>query len=333
MRKLTRIILRNMSPLHLGMGRDAYDTASNRLPSDSLSAALASVRALQGKHEDIEEFLRSFTISSAFPYCGNEFFLPRPCGRLPIRVKGMQEKEYRKDLKKIQYISSSLWHPMMKGDTIEIEPAQLHGEFLIAEPVADYKKPMTHVANQRVMVPRADDKDAVPFTFEWTFFLHGDIESGLYCIVDCEDSVRAEIIDLFKLLGSSGIGSDRTVGGGLFDVEVDEIDWQDISGKATMLLSTYIPQESEIELLNLTSSNYMLLKRGGFMSGSSNEKTRQLRRKTVYMFDTGSIFDTTHPFEGKIVNLAPEWNAEGMHPVFRCGRPLCVTVNMHYDEK
>ena len=333
MRKLTRIILRNMSPLHLGMGRDAYDTASNRLPSDSLSAALASVRASQGKHEDIEEFLRSFTISSAFPYCGNEFFLPRPCGRLPIRVKGMQEKEYRKDLKKIQYISSSLWHAIMKGDTIEIESAQLQGEFLIAEPDIDYKKPMTHVVNQRVMVPRADDQDAVPFTFEWTFFLHGDLESGLYCIMDCEESHRTELIELFKSLGSSGIGSDRTVGGGLFDVEVDEIDLQDIPGKATMLLSTYIPQESEIEHLNLTSSNYMLLKRGGFMSGSSNEKTRQLRRKTVYIFDTGSIFATTHPIEGKIVNLAPDWNAGGMHPVFRCGRPLCVTVNMHQDEK
>lgn len=333
MRKLTRIILRNMSPLHLGMGRDAYDTASSRLPSDSLSAALASVRAIQGKHEDIEEFLRSFSISSAFPYCGDEFFLPRPCGRLPIKVKGMEEKEFRKDLKKILYISSSVWNAMIKGDTIEIEPTQLHGEFLIAKPVADYKKPMTHVVNQRVMVPRADDQDAVPFTFEWTFFQHGITESGLYCIIDCDEGLRAELIELFKLLGSTGIGSDRTVGGGLFDVETDEIEWQEISGSATMLLSTYIPQESEIEHLNLTSSNYLLLKRGGFMSGSSNEKTRQLRRKTVYMFDTGSIFDTKHPIEGKIVNLAPEWNAEGMHPVYRCGRPLYVTVNIHNDEK
>lgn len=333
MRKLTRIILKNMSPLHLGMGRDAYDTASNRLPSDSLSAALASVRAMQGKHEDIEMFLQSFSISSAFPYCGSEFFLPSPCGRLPIKVKGLEEKEYRKDLKKIKYISSSLWHTMMKGDAIEIEPAQLHGEFLIEKPADEYKKPMTHVINQRVMVPRADDKDAIPFTFEWTFFLHGEIESGLYCIVDCEDSIRAELIDLFKSLGSIGIGSDRTVGGGLFDVEADEIELPEISGNATMLLSTYIPQESEMKHLNLTFSNYSLLKRGGFMAGSSNEKTRQLRRKTVYMFDTGSVFATTLPVEGKIVNLAPEWNAEGMHPVYRCGRPLCVTVKMHQDEK
>lgn len=333
MRTLTRIILRNMSPLHLGMGRDSYDTAASRLPSDSLSAALASVRAVQGRQDDIEEFLRSFTISSAFPYCGNEFFLPRPNGRLPIKVRGLQENEYRKDLKKLQYISSLLWHELIQGNPVEVEPSQLHGEFLIAEPTIDYKKPMIHVANQRVMVPRADDQDSVPFAFEWTFFLHGQLESGLYCLVDCEDSQRQELVDLFKSLGTFGIGSDRTVGGGLFDVEADIIEWPDTTGNATMILSNYIPQESEIEHLNLSSSCYSLQKRGGFMSGSSNENVRQLRRKTVYMFDTGSVFDTTQTIDGMIVNLAPEWNADHMHPVYRCGRPLCVTVNINADEK
>ena len=333
MAKLTRIILRNMSPIHLGIGRDNYDTASPVLSSDTLSSALSSVRALEGRHDDIEEFLSSFTISSAFPYCGKEFFLPRPNGRLAIMVKGQQEKEYRKSLKKLRYISTSLWREIMAGKPIEVLPTQIHGEFLIEEPTADYKKPITHVVNQRVMVPRDDERDAVPFQFEWMFFQHGEKESGLYCFVDCEEDRKAELIELFKTLGAMGIGSDRTVGGGLFDVDVEEVEWQSIDGDSTMLLSTYIPQEQEIKYLDLPASDYSLLKRGGFMSGSSNEKVRHLRRKTVYMFDAGSVFHTVHPLKGEIVNLAPQWNSDDMHPVYRSGRPLCITVNMYGHEE
>lgn len=333
MRKLTRIILRNMSPLHIGVGRDSYDTASAHLSSDAISAALASVRAVQGRHEDILDFLQSFTISSAFPYCGEEFFLPRPNGRLNIRVKGQQEKEYRKKLKKIQYISSSLWQDIMTDKSIVVDPSQIHGEFLIAKSSDNYKKPLIHVVNQRVMVPRDGNHDSVPFTFQWTFFQHGACESGLYFLLDCKEDIKKELVELFQSLGTFGIGSDRTVGGGLFDVEVADIDWPEIKGNATVLLSTYIPQEAELKHLELASSNYSILRRGGFMSGSSNENVRHLRRKTIYMFESGSVFHSTYPLEGKIVNLAPQWNIADMHPVYRCGRPLCVTVNMHTDEK
>lgn len=333
MAKLTRIILKNMSPLHLGRGRDSYDTASAALSSDMLSSALASVRALEGRHDDIEDFLSSFTISSAFPYYGKEFFLPRPNGRLTIMVKGQQEKEYRKSLKKLRYITTSLWREMMSGKPIEVMPSQIHREFLIAQPTEDYRRPMTHVVNQRVMVPRDDERDAVPFQFEWTFFQHGEQESGLYCLVDCQEDRKAELIELFKTLGTTGIGSDRTVGGGLFDVDVEEVEWKAVDGDSTMLLSTYIPREQEIESLNLPASNYSLLKRGGFMSGSSNENVRQLRRKTVYMFDAGSVFHTTQTLKGEIVNLAPQWNSNDMHPVYRSGRPLCITVNMNSHEE
>lgn len=333
MMKFTRITFRNMSPLHLGKGRDSYDTASSVLSSDMLSAALASIRAMEGKSGDIMNFLHSFTISSAFPYCGKDFFLPRPNGRLNIVVKGMEEKDYRKKLKKLRYISTPLWHEMMKGKTLEVLPTQLHEEFLISTPEENYRSPMTHVVNQRVMVPREEGCDAVPFMYQWTFFQHGENESGLYCLVEANDERVEEIVNLFKELGSLGIGSDKTVGGGLFDVEVDKLEWQHPIGNVTMLLSTYIPQESELPFLNLPSSNYSILKRGGFMAGSANENIRHLRKKTIYMFDAGSVFPTNHSLEGTIVDLAPQWNTDDMHPVYRSGRPLYVTVNLNKNEE
>jgi CRISPR type III-A-associated RAMP protein Csm4 len=119
----------------------------------------------------------------------------------------------------------------------------------------------------------------------------------------------------------------------MFDIEVDEVEWQKTTGNAVMLLSTYIPQESEIEFLNLPSSNYSMMKRGGFMAGSTNENIRHLRRKTIYMFEAGSVFLTKHSLEGTIVDLAPQWNSDDIHPVYRSGRPFYVTVNLNKDEE
>jgi CRISPR type III-A-associated RAMP protein Csm4 len=183
------------------------------------------------------------------------------------------------------------------------------------------------------MVPREEGRDAVPFMFEWMFFQHGEKESGLYCLIDAEKESTEEIVNLFKELGSLGIGSDRTVGGGMFDVEVDEVEWKQETGNAVILLSTYIPQESEIEILNLPSSNYSILKRGGFIAGSYHENIRHLRRKTIYMFEAGSVFLAKHSLEGTIVDLAPQWNSDDMHPVYRSGRPFYVTVNLKKDEE
>lgn len=329
---LTRIKLKNMSPLHIGAGRDSYDMASPVLSSDVLSSALASVRVMMGKKDGIDEFLRMFTVSSAFPYDNENYFLPRPNGRLNIRVKNLQESEYRKNLKKLRYISEPIWKQLAKGEMVEIDQDQLHGEFLIAKPVKNYATPMKRISNQRVSVPRVDNKNATPFMFEWTFFRQGETESGLYCLLDCEETVKGEIVALFKTLGSLGIGSDKTIGGGHFDIEVDEMETPQFEGDAMMLLSTYIPLEDEIEELNLSASNYTLIKRGGFIAGSSKDAFKHLRKKTIYMFDTGSVFLTDKAIKGTIVDLSPEWK-EDIHPVYRSGRPLYIKIKMYRNDE
>lgn len=329
---LTRIKLKNMSPLHVGNGRDSYDTASPILSSDVISAALASVRVMKGNDKDVESFLKMFTISSAFPYDNDNYFLPRPNGRLNIRVKGLQESDYRKKLKKLHFISEPIWTRLANGESVEVDQDQIHGEFLIAQPDKNYAIPMKHIANQRVMVPRADDQDATPFMFEWTFFRHGKTESGLYCLLNCEKRDKDELVSLFQALGTLGIGSDKTVGGGHFDIEVEDVETPSIEGDAIMLLSTYIPQKEEIDILNLNSSHYSIIKRGGFIAGSSKENLRHLRRNTVYMFDAGSVFLTNRDINGTIVDLSPEWNTNEIHPVYRSGRPLYIKIKMYKNE-
>lgn len=329
MTQFVRIKLKDMTPLHLGLGRDSYDVSASVLQSDMLSAALASVRAMHGEGDSTKDFLASFALSSAFPYDGNEYFMPRMKGILPIRVKGKDEKDYRKKLKKLSYISFPIWNELAKGRSIEIDDSQIHGNFLLSSPMVEYKSPMTHVATERVSVSRSGEEDAVPFMFEWTFFKpkrKGEVGSGLYCLLKADEATVKEITALFQELGELGIGSDKNVGGGHFTIETDTVDITDMESNKQILLSTYIPTKDELKDILLQKSKYQLILRGGFIAGSTSEELRHLRRKTVYMFDTGSVIVAKPQLEGCIVDVSPEWNSDAMHPVYRSGRPLAIHI-------
>ena len=320
------IKLKNLTPFHIGTGKENYDFSSAELHSDTLSAALAAMRVQKGNANDVKVFMDSFILSSAFPFVGEQYFLPKPQGRINVKVDGQEEHEYRKQLKKIRYVEASLWNRLVSGTELHVKQEQLQEAFLVADN-SIFKKPFKNQVNQRVSVPR-DGGDAEPFFFNWTYF---EREAGLYCIIDAEEPVVNEVKMLFSMLGESGLGTDKNVGGGKFDVELiqDKINIASIAdANASMLLSLYIPAEEELKMLNLKDSRYELLQRNGYMAGSANENYRHLRKKTVYMFNVGSIFDTLVPLFGKIVDLKPDWNDGNMHPVYRSGKPFVVPIKL-----
>ena len=318
--------LRNLTPFHIGTGKENYDFSSAELHSDTLSAAIAAIGVQSGRITDVKGFMDSFVLSSAFPYMNGQYFLPKPQGRINVKVNGREEHEYRKQLKKIRYVESSLWNCLIGGAELHVKPEQLQDAFLVADDDG-FKKPFKNQVNQRVGVPR-DGSDAEPFFFNWTYY---ESNAGLYCMIDAEESVVKEIEILFSMLGESGLGTDKNVGGGKFNVELlsDMITIGPVAdANANMLLSLYIPTETELETLNLKNSRYELLQRNGYMAGSVNENYRHLRKKTVYMFNVGSIFNTLTPMRGKIVDLKPDWNEVEMHPVYRSGKPFVVPVKL-----
>jgi CRISPR-associated protein Csm4 len=179
---------------------------------------------------------------------------------------------------------------------------------------------------QRVTIPRGDGKDAEPFYFDWTYFSE---YGGLYFIVDAKPEIITEIIHLFHLLGETGLGTDKNIGGGKFDVEISSLQIDDVQkANATMLLSLFVPTKEEIEKIDLHNSRYQLLQRGGYMAGSSEENFRHLRKKSIYMFGVGSVFPGTELLGGKVVNLTPEWNDKRMHSVYRSGKPFYLPVTI-----
>jgi CRISPR type III-A-associated RAMP protein Csm4 len=317
------IKLKHFTPLHIGTGKENYDFSASELQSDTLSAALAALRVQQGKDSDTENFLKSFRLSSAFPFWKETYFLPKAQGKVNVKVTKKEEHEYRKQLKQLKYIDSKVWSILMNGEDVIIESSQLQGAFLLATN-SDFEIPFKSQVNQRVSVPRIDNQNAEPFFFDWTFY-HKD--AGLYCLTDAQDAKFNEIVCLFKQLGETGLGTDRNIGGGKFDVETDKITLPDITdANHTVLLSLYIPAQEELPQLQLSEARYGLVLRGGYMAGSSEECFRHLRKRSVYMFNVGSIFPITTKLTGKTVNLAPDWNDERMHPVYRSGKPFYLLI-------
>lgn len=324
MPQYTIIKLKNMSPLHMGNGKENYDFSASQLQSDTISAALAAIKIQKDGETDIKEFMNSFHISSAFPYWNDSYFMPKPQGKISVKVKNEEEHLYRKSLKKIKYIELPIWQQLIQGKSIEVEHCQLKGEYLTTPQTCNMDYVSCSQVMQRVTVPRDGSDNAKPFFFEWNFY---QPNAGLYCIIDASDKMLKKITDLFQYLGEIGIGTDKNVGGGKFEVETSHITiTPPETYNSIMLLSLYIPSEEEIKELNLQQAKYEIIRRGGYMAGSQIDDFRHLLKKSIYMFNTGSVFPCTNQIEGKIVNLQPDWNDADMHPVYRSGRPMYIPI-------
>ncbi len=322
------IKLKNLTPLHIGTGKENYDFSSSELQSDTISAALAAIRAQKGKSDDLENFLSSFLISSAFPFWKNRYFMPKMQGKIAINIKGEEEHAMRKQLKKVKFVEKDIWQELINGKQVTIDKHQLQGEFItLVDTIGTHSK---GTVSQRVSVPRGEQGNAEPFFFEWRFF---DPRGGLFCLLKCDDDVFDEIVELFKLLGESGLGTDKNIGGGKFEVETVELDLPETDDAThKMLLSLYIPTEIELNKLNLSQSKYNLMLRGGFMAGSNEVNFRHLRKKSVYMFTVGSVFKCQTDLKGKIVDLQPDWNDANMHSVYRSGLAFSIPIKTEENE-
>ena len=323
----TLIKLKNMTPLHIGTGKENYDFSSSDLHSDTLSAALAAMKMQKQSNADTKAFMESFIISSAYPFIGNHYFLPKPQGKVNIQVTDAEEYVSRKKLKRIKYIEINLWNDLIAGKELHVQTAQIKGSFLLENlSEKDFDIPYKSQVNQRVTVPRDLDKDAEPFFFEWTYFQEN---AGLFCLLDVADKEKEDILALFKQLGEVGLGTDKNIGGGKFEIEVAQLSISEVNtANAIMLLSLFIPTEEELPRLNLPNSRYELLQRGGYIAGSQDVMFRHLRKKSVYMFNIGSVFSTTIPIRGRVIDLRPDWQDKQLHPVFRSGKPFVVPIKM-----
>ena len=328
MAQYTLFKLHFSTPLHIGLGRSSYDSSASDLHSDTLSAALASIKAQHGANsQEIKTFLDSFVLSSAFPFEGERYFLPLPLNIDRILIDGNDDVNYRKKLKSIRFVESSVWKEFLSAGMPSISGTQIQDEFVTSINDKDFVAPYKKQVVQRVAVSRSGEQASSPFFFEWCFFdkLHN---AGLYVIADASREVVEELEILFQELGEVGIGTDKTVGGGQFEVSTDSIELPSGQADNWISLSLYIPSSDEWPKLKMDSSYYNIQKRGGYLAGSSAAPFRHLWKKSVYMLEEGSVLNAEVLPRGQIVDLRPDWNDAELHPVYRSGKSLFIPINL-----
>lgn len=320
------IKLEFVSPLHIGLGaNDQYDSMDNLLHSDTISGALASAFVTLFGDSHLPGFMESFRISSAFPYYKDHYFLPKPMVRINIDRGEKESSGDIKSLKKLEYIELPLFEKLLCGLTLKVTDSMQPGDkrMLWANKVAIHKPLIKTEIQQRVMIPRDGESDSVPYYIERLFFTK---ESGLFFFIEAENEAFNKVLSCLQFLESSGFGTDKSVGNGQFVSSHSTVDISlPDSADRHMLLSLYCPAKDEISKVNLSQSAYLLTKRGGFIAGTSFDKFRHLRKRSIYMMREGSVMYGEKP-QGKITDLRPVFNDKDLHPVWRDGRSFSFPI-------
>lgn len=318
------------APLHLSRGREQYDESAKILHSDTLVASLF-VAALRLGASEREALVMTdgFRLTSAFPFWQEEFFFPKPMARLPFPMKETPKEKRGKPFKKIRFLGKTWFEKMLHGEENEINEDQhlVRKEFL-----SDILQ--THVFKaeviQRVTIPPDYTEDAKPFFTERIFF---NEDAGLFFLVEWQDE---GVKDLFhqslSVLGDLGIGTDRSVGNGFFTPDFSSLSLRlPDDAQHQCALGLYLPAEQELDETDLEDSAWSLVKRGGYIAGASDLEYTSLRKRSVFMFEEGSVFPDK-PLTGNRVDLKPDW--EGIHSVWREGRPVFVPIHKtSYDHE
>ena len=316
--------------LHIGRGADELDKTATTYGSDALKSALFAMGLPYNEvwSTSPRKFFEGFRISSAFPFCGNTMFLPKPLG-MKFKFEGTNEMGEAKKAKKIGYVAQSVFVQWMQQPdaTITVQENQVgDNAFLFDADTVGSKFIFTDV-QQRVAVSADGSADTRPFYFERMYFTES---SGLYFLIEFLDqALKPAILHALQLLSEAGIGTDRTVGNGHFEISPPEEFKLPTSKKQhlQMGLGLYLPTQNELKAIDLKESSWGLIKRGGYMAAAQNDEHRSLRKNSIYFFTEGSAFKSSEPLKGKYEDLRPKnWNDDTLHPIWRCGMPLFINL-------
>ena len=314
------IKLKFTSPLHLSRGKSGLDESYDVLHSDTLKSALfICAMQLYDNQIDRGSFLEKFTISSGFPFNENELFFPKPA-LLPDTFYIKDDETEQKKVKKIKYISQFLFENLLQGNFKPFSKNDIYESDFLSEN-KDFKKPFQNEVVQRVTVSRTYENEGDTFYMDRIFF---NKNCGLFVLLNTDNQeVKGKIKAAFRLLGDNGIGSDKSVGNGQFEMEwIEDFDLSKVENATHCLsLSLYLPGEKEINSIDLDKSAYSLIKRGGYIANPNDFNNSVLRKKSIYMFSEGAVFSQNADLQGNIADLNPT-NRPLQHEIWRDGKAL-----------
>ena len=323
------------SGLHLSRGRaDSYEQSLTTLHSDTLKSALfVSALELYGEVAIGKAWLDAFTVSSAFPFRGEEHFFPKPLARLP-KLADLADEKQGKKMKNLRWLGQSYFEKLLAGNEAPYPQKHLleDGRYLSDKLSADAaEKIITHELQQHVAVPRDGAADPTPY---YTERLHFAVDAGLYFLMQTTDpEVLKQVQAALRLLGDTGLGTDKHLGNGRFTAGAPTKLRLRVPDKAPAQtsLSLYCPTREDLLTAppTHTLTQYALVRRGGYLASPRNPDHLRLRKRSVYMMLEGSVWPcstTGQLLRGACVDLQPTDYPIG-HPVWRDGRALFVPLN------
>jgi len=330
------------TPLHLGGARADYDTSETVLHSDTLYAAIFYAWKKLGLDHLIPKTADDdfgFSVSSTFPFyqksqkANTIYFLPRPMIDLYHHAPFHRHKE----LKKIEYVELSLYRKLFfDGDINRDLSKYIRGSFLAEKDIpGDF---ISKGITPRVSVPRLGEPgDAKPYYIERIFFKG---RSGFYFLAFFHsEELKSAVESAIRFLQDEGLGTDRHVGNGLFEYEIEDFDLHapDYSEYCTNL-SLFCPRdENSLQEMIKNNARFDIIKRGGWIT---SQPYKTYRKKSIHMFREASVFNVPNDsvfdqngvfFSGKTVDLKPELPTsmnQVDHPVWRVGKSIFIPVTI-----
>lgn len=289
-------------------GDHSLEKSEITFQADTLFSALC-IEAL--KIDKLDVLLNSvkenhLVFSDAFPYMGQEFFIPKPMKKIEQVIQN-EDMTVRKKFKKLEYVQVSLLDQYLKG------------EYPI-DKGSDIKELGVHVLKTSASI--RGNEEALPYRVGiYRFKEH----NGLYIVVGYDSEEILDLFDeLFEMLSLSGIGGKKNSGLGHFRYNTVELPKElnkrlNTKGEV-MTLSVSLPTDKEIEDI-LDDSRYLLVKRSGFVDSYTYSK-EQRRKKDIYLFKSGSCFNKT--YRGDVYDVS----SGGNHSVYKYAKPLFMGVEV-----
>lgn len=328
---------------HFGRHGLGQEETSSVMTSDSLFAALTSALATSSGPEAVQHWIGQFTagtpalvLSSAFPRAGSVRFFPMPLKHFP---SGGPAALPVKTLKKIKYLSETLFKEMLNGADlaalVQKGRGLQDGQFLIS--AAEFDTLPVSLRNSDLKVFKIDQRPRVVIgreSSQSTLYHTGQVtfseDCGLWFAARWlrnEPALQQQFENMLGMLGDAGLGGERSSGFGKAALQkMGSLNLPDPNGAAWVSLSRYLPAEDETPALLSPQAAYAIETVGGWIYSTG---VKSERRRSINMLTEGSVIgrlDKSAP--GQMVDVQPDYN--GMqpvgHPVWRCGFALAAGI-------
>ncbi len=315
-------------PVHFGESGIGMEESRHWMHSDTLFSALINSASLWYDSEKITRWMHEFTqgtppfrISSAFPFTGDVYFLPKPLSMPPVlREQTALRTQYDKELKKLSFLPLELFKKWQHNQTLS--ESDMHKLFELRE---TYHQGFAYFIVPRVALDRMTSASEI---YNCGLVRYQE-NAGLFCLLEVEDPMESELFTMFQILGEQGLGGERTYGYGRFSAEFESMpiyfenlfeNFQDATGFTTF--SLLLPEFEKNTSLADKFIAYSLEERKGWVFSITSRK--QAKRQTVWMLQEGSVYK--QPLHGKVVEVTPQVWQKAPHRVYRYGLALNIPL-------